>query len=340
VTASATHGASRQADRHTQSTPGGTRWFTWILGGGLVAAVVIGALQFSEERAFIRLMERVQPWWLGAAILPQAATYAAQGWIWQRVAVAAGLRLDPPAAFQLSLAKLFADQALPSGGLSSTVLVTRLLQRRGWPGPIARAAAVVNIASYHLAYIAALVAAMIFAGLRGYASAVVLTCTALFLIFAIGISVAALTIPGRPLLRDRLAGVPGLAKLFGFVASADARLVRNPRIVAETSALQAVIVLLDVATMWTLIRAVGAHAPLGGVFTSFMVASLFRTVGVLPGGLGSFEASSVLMLRAIGVDVATALSATLLFRGLSFWLPMLPGYWFSRRALGRPQRAS
>ena len=49
-----------------------------------------------------------------------------------------------------------------------------------------------------------------------------------------------------------------------------------------------------------------------------------------------FEATSVLMLRMVGIDVAVALSATLLFRGLRFWLPMFPGYWCSRRVLAAP----
>ena len=69
-----------------------------------------------------------------------------------------------------------------------------------------------------------------------------------------------------------------------------------------------------------LIRALGVTAPAGAVFTSFMIASLFRTMRIVPGGLGTFEATSVLMLRMVGIDVAVALSATLLFRGLSFCL--------------------
>jgi hypothetical protein len=44
------------------------------------------------------------------------------------------------------------------------------------------------------------------------------------------------------------------------------------------------------------------------------------------GGLGAFEAASVLTLKVAGVSLA----ATLLFRGLSFWLPMVPGLVFSR----------
>jgi uncharacterized membrane protein YbhN (UPF0104 family) len=48
--------------------------------------------------------------------------------------------------------------------------------------------------------------------------------------------------------------------------------------------------------------------------------------------LGVFEAASVVTLKLAGVPVPVALGATLLFRGLSFWIPMLPGLFFSREA--------
>jgi Mg2+-importing ATPase len=63
-----------------------------------------------------------------------------------------------------------------------------------------------------------------------------------------------------------------------------------------------------------------------------MISTLLRTIGIVPGGLGTFEAASVLTLKLAGVSVAVALGSTLLFRGLSFWLPMLPGLVFSRGA--------
>jgi Mg2+-importing ATPase len=39
----------------------------------------------------------------------------------------------------------------------------------------------------------------------------------------------------------------------------------------------------------------------------------------------------VLTLRAAGLSLPVALSATMLFRGVTFWLPMLPGFPASRR---------
>lgn len=43
------------------------------------------------------------------------------------------------------------------------------------------------------------------------------------------------------------------------------------------------------------------------------------------------EGVAVVTLHQVGGPLAAALSATLLFRGVSCWLPMLPGFVASRR---------
>jgi hypothetical protein len=85
--------------------------------------------------------------------------------------------------------------------------------------------------------------------------------------------------------------------------------------------------------MVAVLRSLGAPLSVAPVFVSFMISSLFRTVSVIPGSLGTFEASAVFTLKLVGVPVAAGLSATLLFRGLSLWLPTIPGWWCSRRVL-------
>lgn len=63
------------------------------------------------------------------------------------------------------------------------------------------------------------------------------------------------------------------------------------------------------------------------------------TIGLVPLGLGTFEATAVGLLHALGVGVETAFAATLMLRGLTFWLPMLPGVWLARREVGAPHGA-
>jgi magnesium-transporting ATPase (P-type) len=50
-------------------------------------------------------------------------------------------------------------------------------------------------------------------------------------------------------------------------------------------------------------------------------------------GLGTFEAACVAMLRTLGVPLEAALTATLLLRGFTLWLPVLPGLLLARREL-------
>jgi Mg2+-importing ATPase len=161
------------------------------------------------------------------------------------------------------------------------------------------------------------------------------------LVFASAVSTLLLAASGHGL--NRVAGwlkrLPVLRKMYAYMASADPKIVRGPRILRDTILLQLAIVVLDVGTIWTLIASLGIKAPIGAVFTSFMIASMVRMMGIVPGGLGTFEASSVLMLRLAGIELPVALSATLLFRGLSFWLPMLPGWWLAHRAV-TPDSAS
>ena len=150
-----------------------TRWLSWLLGAALLAAVIAAALHFSEERAFVRLAQQAAPWWLAVAGLLQAATYVAQGGIWRLVGEATGAPLSRRTAFELSLAKLFADQALPSAGLSSSVLIAKALEQRHLPTAAVKASVLINVASYHLAYVIALVGALGIMAWRGQANALV-----------------------------------------------------------------------------------------------------------------------------------------------------------------------
>ena len=60
---------------------------------------------------------------------------------------------------------------------------------------------------------------------------------------------------------------------------------------------------------------------------------MVMTLGPIPLGLGSFEATSIAMLRAVGVPFEAALSGTLLLRGFTLWLPLLLGMLVARRTL-------
>jgi Mg2+-importing ATPase len=312
-------------------------WLPWLLGAAILAAVVLAALHFAEERAFVNLLEQVKPTWLLAALALQAATYLAQAGTWLTVLHRAGAQVPFGYACGLSLQKLFVDQALPSMGLSGTAAVVAALEQRGVARPAVTAAVAVDIGCYFAAYVLSLGAALVIFVMNGHASTLIVTAAAMFLVFGGSLATAVLALSGRaPGPRtQRLLRMPGIHRAAELLRDADPHLARDPRLLLRATVLQLAIFALDASTLWVLIRALGLVASPGAVFASFMLASLLRTVGFMPGGLGTFEAAAVSALTLAGTPVAVGLSATLLFRGLSFWLPMLPGLAIARRLLSR-----
>jgi uncharacterized protein (TIRG00374 family) len=322
-------------------TPAGwSRWLPWVFGSAILIGVVIVGIHFSETKDLVRLVQTSRPRWILVATILQVLTYLAQGEVFRAPVRVTKHRVGAKLVYQLSLVKLFMDQALPSAGISSTVFVSKSLQRNGIPRDVVAASMVLNLASYHIAYIVCLLTALAITTATGHANWIVLVISVLFLLFAVGLVAAVIAISAGKCRKQAalLERVPVVRSAMQFLKDADARLTQNLRLLLVTSFWQIVIFLLDAATMWVLILALGERASMKGVYASFMISSLLRTMGVVPGGLGTFEATSVLTLRMIGVAIPVALSATLLFRGLTFWLPMLPGLWLSKNiALDRRQ---
>jgi uncharacterized protein (TIRG00374 family) len=123
-----------------------------------------------------------------------------------------------------------------------------------------------------------------------------------------------------------------LKNALAILGEADPKLARNLPLLIKSGLYQLAIVLLDTSTLWILIRSLGDVASPTGVFTAFMVSNLLRTISIVPGGLGVFDAALVVALKLAGVLLPVALGATILFRALSFWLPMIPGLIFSHGA--------
>lgn len=72
--------------------------------------------------------------------------------------------------------------------------------------------------------------------------------------------------------------------------------------------------------------AVGANLGLGGMFVAFTFGLIVTTATPTPGGLGGAEAGLVAAMVIYGVDASTALACALLYRFITYWLPLLPGF--------------
>ena len=108
---------------------------------------------------------------------------------------------------------------------------------------------------------------------------------------------------------------------------------RATLLLGRAIALQFGEILLDAATLQVMLLAISVSVAPTAVFGSFAMASAVSRLVPVPLGLGTFEAALVTMLHVVGVPLEAALTATLLLRGFTLCLPMLPGLWFARREL-------
>jgi len=313
----------------------------WLVAGALLVTVIVVASGLAEERELLRVLANAEPAWLALAVILQLGTYFAEGENWRVVTRAGGARVPIMTTWRLALAKLFVDQALPSAGVSGTAVIARGLEREGVPRPVVMAGVVVDTTSYYFAYIASLVVAVSIVIVEGRATPLVIALAALIVAVGLTIVVAVLAVSGRegPLVSGALGRLPIVRDVVGRLREADPTLAHRPRLHVLATLWQLGTVVLDALTLWLLLRAVGAPTPLPLVFASFMVSTLLRTVSVVPAGIGPFEAASVAALTLSGAPITAALSATLLFRLLSFWLPLVPGLIFARGATRTPTHA-
>jgi uncharacterized membrane protein YbhN (UPF0104 family)/tRNA A-37 threonylcarbamoyl transferase component Bud32 len=81
------------------------------------------------------------------------------------------------------------------------------------------------------------------------------------------------------------------------------------------------VVCLDAST-----RAFGGSVTWTAVVIVFLTGNALGSAAPTPGGLGAVEGALTLGLTVAGLPAGTATSAVLLFRMLTFWLPVLPGW--------------
>ena len=98
--------------------------------------------------------------------------------------------------------------------------------------------------------------------------------------------------------------------------------------------------MFDYAALVAALAAFGVHARPSEVLLAYVVAQALAIVPITPGGLGFVESGLTALLVVIGVPVDVSVIATLLYRLVSFWLPIPIGVlaWAGWRVhLGRTQ---
>ena len=281
-----------------------------------VAAVYLLAGQLAQVR--IGPLLRSADWrWSIVALGLSAATYLGAAWSLSGF-VLERLRLARTALVQV--AGSFVTLVTPAA-VGGVALNIRYLRRSGVSA--ADSAASVGV-SQLVALTLHLSLLVIFAAISGTARDsslqpphwVVFVITGLI---AVGLAMLA-TPPGRRLLRARIAPMLGqvIPRLLD-VAQQPAKLAQG---IGGAVLLTAGYILCLAAC----VRALDGSLMLSSIAVVYLTGSAVGSIVPTPGGLGAVEAALSAGLSAAGLPGATAVSAVLLFRILTFWLPVPVGW--------------
>ena len=80
----------------------------------------------------------------------------------------------------------------------------------------------------------------------------------------------------------------------------------------------------DILTLYAAVRAFEVHPPLPALVLAYSTAYVVTMLPLPAGGSGGIEAGLAFSLHAVGIPLAEALVATLVYRFFTLWLPILP----------------
>ena len=291
-----------------------------------IAGVAVLIRHFGELQRFLGLARRAEPFWMLLAIALQMGTYVAVALGWKAV-----LRFsDAPQPLRkllpVAISKLFADQALPGAGLGGHVLLVDRLTGLGTPRATAVAALLVSLIGYYTSYAALALVMLAVLWLHQAATPLLTGVVTTFLLVAVAVPSLALWLRHRGSLPlpPRIESLGPIRKLIGIIGEAPAALVGNRRLLAIVTFFNGLVFIADAATLAVCLVALGFPFLPATAFLAFMAGSIAATLAPVPLGLGTFEASSTAMLVALDIPFEAALTATLLLRGLTLWLPLVP----------------
>jgi uncharacterized protein (TIRG00374 family) len=290
----------------------------------------IGKLKDIEQ-----LMMQMEPAWLFLAVSAQILTYPIYALILKLLVKDKTGTTSYSFLFKLSLVIMFVNQLLPTGGISGDGYIFNQLVKRKVSRYNAFTAMVLESISY---YAAILILLLIFytwylndvthdtilinyTVILGFVFYVLLFALVLIISNGRNISFAMHKLEKFSFIK-RLIEKASLLSLQNENEGTFKMLGRKKKEILQTIILQLFIVLSDVITVWALIK--GFHVDMSFPLIAFglLLSLVIGALPISPGSLIVYESAMTYFFTKLGASVHAALIITLLYRFLTFWLPI------------------
>ncbi len=298
--------------------PKGLRFAVVLAGIGFAVHVILP--QVKELPAAIHRVETGSSWWILAAFGVSLITYVGaaislQGSLEQHIG------FWPAVSTQLATS--FTSLMAPQGVGSMTTYI-HFLDRQGVQPAAAATAVGLNTVAGVIVHVSTLIGGLLLYGRALVGDIRVPPRWELLVAAAVAAIVLGILV-WSPLGRKKI--IPGLTK----ARSALGATLRHPARAFQLFGGSALITFSNAIALALTMDAFGRVIPLGKVVAVYLAGAAIASIAPTPGGLGALEAALVAGLTAVGAEAGTAVGGVLVFRLLTFWLPILPGAWMLRR---------
>jgi phosphatidylglycerol lysyltransferase len=332
----------------------------WILLALTVLFLWVIVSQFTELKQLEATLAQGQWAWVLVALLSQMLYYIVFAASYQSAFYTVGIETRTRDLIPVTLGSLFVNVVVPAGGAGGAALFTEDLGRRGKPAARAATGVLLQLIADFSAFTLLLIPGLIYLFIEHDLKVYEIVAAVILLVMTIGLSGILLLGIWRPLWLHRLFGWAQRSAnwLFGRLHrslslaedwaqknaeefnQASAAVASHPSRLMRTIGVALVAHILDLATLRILFLAFHQPIGLGTLVAGYAIGILFWIVSITPQGIGVVEGMMALTFTSLGIPGAVAATVALAFRGLTFWLPMLLGFFAVQRirTFGEPRR--
>ncbi|MHA7872152.1 MAG: lysylphosphatidylglycerol synthase transmembrane domain-containing protein, partial [Hyphococcus sp.] len=253
-----------------------TRLAMIIAGLTGVAAIILLVLNAGDITAFASQAASAKPEWLLLAVVSQISTYLCVAWVWRLVLKRLNSPLPLQSLFPISIAKLFADQAVPSGGVSGAAFFLFALRRRKVTSTAAFSTFVFATAAFFCAFLIAAVVSLIALAQAEKAPPALSASVSIFAAIFVFLTLSGfLFMVYRPSNTPSwITKIPGGEKGAIFLGAAAYDIADKPGLFAQATLMQLAVRMIDGVTLFFIFLAIASPSPLGICFIAVVIASV------------------------------------------------------------------
>ncbi len=320
-----------------------------LLSGVVYLALIALALYVSGQQFLGADSDKVwpvlrsaKPEWFALAVLFEATRYCCVGFVARQIAAMLGQSMRRRDTAQMMLASLAVNRVFSAGGTTAFIVRLQYFARCGFT--LGRTLGLVitqNVVSSSALFIVYVIGMSVL-WVRGDLDGLKPLAALGWIVVIFGAAGAQTYLGLHPNLLERVVATvlarfdnrfrrlfaralhqPDALKKFVSDLSASVNVtMRNPRGLLLALAFQATALASDIITLFIAFQALRVPIEPGLVIAAYIVAYYAQLLAPTPGEAGAMEFVLPITLTALGVSPLNAATATLLFRFVSFWLPI------------------